>query len=93
MKNPKKILIEALSDGENPRGIKLVAQEFGDPGIYQEISVSAFKEDECIADIIVGINEDGEVRVMITVDSNGDGDKELLVYPERPLGQAIKRNL
>ena len=92
MKFPK-ISIDAMYDGENPENVKLVAEVPGDPGIYQEISVSAFKGNKCIADVIVGINEDGEVRVLITIDGDGDGDKEIAVYPERPRDQAVKKYL
>lgn len=86
----KPLRIKALYDGKNPRNIFLEAEETGDPDIYQEIRVGAFKSRDCVADILVGLNDRGEVRVLITTEGEGDGDPAIAVYPERSLREAIE---
>jgi hypothetical protein len=92
MPKGEKITVEALYDGENPQGIRLEAEETGDPGVYQEIRIGAFVREDCIADVLVGLNGEGELRVLITTDRDGDGDHEIAVYPERPRHEAVELN-
>lgn len=87
---PNKLSVKALNDGENPDGIVLEAEELGDPGIYQEIGVSAFKGNECIAFAVFGLGPNNELRASLTADGNGYGDQALSIYPCRSLGQCIE---
>lgn len=80
----------AMHTGENPQNIILKAETSGDAGIYQEIAVAAFIKDECIADILVGLNNKGELRVILTANGEGDGDKRIAVYPQRPEAAAVE---
>lgn len=80
---------EAMHSGLNPQSIRLEGELTGDPGIYQEMRISAFKGDECIGDVLVGLNEAGELRVMVTTDGEGDGDHQVLVFPQLPAEDAV----
>lgn len=88
--NPQKLSLQALNNGENPDGIVLEAEQLGDPGVYQEIGVSAIKGSECVAFAVVGLDPNNEVRVSLTTDGNGYGDQPLSIYPCRPLKRCIE---
>ena len=76
--------IYAMHQGKNPKDLWLTAESSGDPGIYHEMRISAEnREGECIADIMVGLDEHGELRVLITANGDGDGDHAIAVFPER----------
>lgn len=79
----------ALFQGENPRAITLRAEPTGDPGIYQEIAVQARVNGKTIADILIGLNERGEVRVLTT--SQGEEEHKLAIYPERPYPAMVEQ--
>lgn len=80
---------EAMHSGLNPQGIRLEGGLTGDPGIYQEIRISAFKGADCIGDILVGLDESGELRVMVTADGDGDDDHQVLIFPQRSAENAV----
>ena len=65
----------------------LKAEISGDPGIYEEISVSIYdKAGNCVGDAYFTVDEEsGEPKIMMTLGGDGDGDKELTVYPLREL--------
>lgn len=75
--------VYALHGGTNPREIMLEASTAGDPGVFHEINVSAHIGERCIADIVIGIDESGEVRILSTVCGHGENDHTIAVYPER----------
>jgi len=81
------IEIRALYQRENKRNIHLTAETMGEEGLYSEIAIGVYKgpkdDEDCFADIYVGINEDGGSRVLITLDGDSYGDHKLAVYPER----------
>lgn len=83
------IRVVAMNDGRNPQGIVLEADESGDRGIYNEIRVSALKGEDCVADILVGLDEKGQVRVLVTTGNEGDGDHAVAVYPQSPHSYAV----
>jgi hypothetical protein len=83
MEDGKTVKTVAMNEGKNPRGIVLEFEETGDPGIYQEQRISAMKGEECVADVLVQVDKDGEVRVLITSGGEGDGDHSIAIYPER----------
>ncbi len=78
----------AINDPEGtspaPR-LVIQAEAGGDDGLFQEITVSAFnRQAGCVCDVLVGLDPvTKELRVMITANSDGDGDKVHVVYPER----------
>ena len=83
--------VNALYQGKNPRGMKFVAEESGDPGTYQELRVGAFLPDgNCLADVLLTLDKKGQVRVFITTEGGGDGDHELCIYPEKPTSEAVE---
>lgn len=88
--NSQKLSLQALNNGENPDGIVLEAEQLGDPGVYQEIGVSAIKGSECVAFAVVGLDPNNEVRVSLTTDGNGYGDQPLSIYPCRPIEICIE---
>lgn len=80
---------EAMHSGLNPQGVRLEGSLTGDPGIYQEMRISAFKGEECIGDVLVGLDENGELRVMVTADGDGDDEHQVHVFPQRPAEDAV----
>jgi hypothetical protein len=76
----------ARNAGKNPKGIMLRAEPTGDPGNYQEIAFRAFRKAKATADFLVGLDQGGNLRVLITADGDGDGDHAIAVYPEKPFG-------
>lgn len=82
----KKFEIDALYEGNNPRSLKFVAEETGDPGIYQEIRMGAFLPNgTCVADALMTLDKEGHVRFLLTADGDGDGDHKACHYPENPI--------
>jgi len=77
----------ARNAGKNPKGIVLRSEPAGDPAIYQEIAVRAFRKGKAVADILVGLDHDGNLRVLVTADGDGDGDHATAVYPEKAIGE------
>lgn len=80
-----------IHEGENPHGVTAEAVVTGQGDAFREIRVSAFAGDgHCIGDVLVGLNEQGELRALVTTDGDGDGDHAIAVYPERPGPMAIE---
>ncbi len=80
-----------LHGGSNVFGYTAEARRTGDPNEYHEVRVSVFggEQHRCIADILVGLNESGEVRALVTADGDGDSDHCIAIYPQRPKDRAI----
>ncbi len=78
-------------EGNNPRGISAeVAASVGAEN-YREIMGSAYAPDgRCIGDVVIGLNEKGDLRVLVTTDGDGEGDHGIAVYPERAGPLAIE---
>ncbi len=84
-------------DGENPNGFVAEAMRTGDyepssgQSIYEEVRISVFaaKSDECVADLLVGLDDKGELRVLLSADGYGD-EHAIAHYPMRPAGQTIE---
>ncbi len=81
---------EAIHLGTNPQGLRLEASLTGDWGIFQEIRISAFKGDGCVGDVLVGLNDKGELRVLVTTDGDGDEEHPVAVFPQRRLDEAVE---
>lgn len=76
--------LNLLHNGANPQGIMADAEITGDAGIYNEIRMSAYdKEGNCIGDVLMGLDEKGELRVLLTTGGDGDGDHSVAIYPTR----------
>jgi hypothetical protein len=90
----KPVTFRLLNDGKNPQGLIVQACPSGDPGIYQELSVSFHAPDgKRVADILIGLDlETLEARVLVTADGDGDGDKKIAIYPERAMSEGAVRN-
>jgi hypothetical protein len=83
---------ELMNEGKNPEGYTANAIRSGDSGIYNEISVCIFnKESKCIGDILIGLTQHGEPRVLVSKDGDCDGDK-IAVYPLRKQENMISYN-
>lgn len=62
----------------------------GDRGIYDEVGISILKGEECVADILIGL--DGDIfkpRVLVTTGGDGNGDKDLAIHPLKPKWKAV----
>ena len=78
-------------DGNNPRGLTAEVNATVGGASYREIMVSAYAPDgRCIGDVVIGLNEEGELRVLVTTDGDGDGGHGIAVYPERAGPLAIE---
>jgi len=61
---------------------------------YREIRIACFKPGQdagmdCIADVFVGLCDTGEVRVLLSLEGDGDAH-QLAVYPERKRKDAVE---
>jgi hypothetical protein len=79
-----------LNGGINPNGYTVNATRCGDAGIYEELSIGIYLNDEPVADIVVGLTELGEPRIACSVDSNPD-HHQVEVFPLRKDGFAISK--
>jgi hypothetical protein len=86
-----RISVTAAYEGENRRGIRFEADRDGDPGIYDELRVGAFEGDRCIADVLIGLSPDHEVRLLLSGNGEGESDHVLAVYPERTGGKMTEK--
>jgi len=77
--------------GQNPKAIKLRAEPSGEGTSYQEIAVRAFRGSEAIADIVVGLDTHGNLRLVCTANGEGNGDHAITLFPELPVDQMVKR--
>ena len=85
------MFLKALSAEENPDQLVLRAEAAGDPGVYQEIAVSVLSPGgECLADIVIGLGQDGKPRVLCTSGGAGDGEKAVAVFPLRAKHEAVE---
>ncbi len=80
-----------LHSRQNPNNLRLRIERTGDPGIYHEVAVRGFKDGKPIADILVGLNEQGELRVLITSDGDGESDHAIAVFPQKPREQMVEK--
>jgi len=89
-KHPSIEVNPIIREGER-RDYSLKAEVSGDPGIYEEISVSIYDKDgECVGDVYFTVEaETGEPEILLTCDGNGDGDKQITVYPLRERDKAV----
>ncbi|MFP3637664.1 hypothetical protein [Paraburkholderia sp. SIMBA_054] len=71
------------------REYRLEASFTGDVGLYDEARMSVHKGEDCVADVLVGLSESGELRVMLTTDAMGDGDHSVEIFPLRPHDDAV----
>jgi hypothetical protein len=78
-----------LHDGNNSAGYSAEASRTGDAGIYEEVRISIFHEDDCVADVLAGLSSDGEPRILVTHGGDGDGDHRIAVYPLREISKAV----
>lgn len=83
--------LSTAHDGGNSRSLMVEAAVTGQGEAFREIRVSAFASDgRCIGNIVVGLNEQGELRALLTADGEGNSDHAIAVYPERPGPMAIE---
>ena len=83
----------AKNGGKNPKALRLRAEPSGDSNDYQEIAVRAFRGPEAIADIVVGLDAHGNLRVVCTANGEGDGDHAVALFPELPAGEMVRRTV
>lgn len=81
----------ARNAGKNPKAIRLRAEPSGDGAHYPEIAVRAFRGSKAIADILVGLDSHGNLRVVCTANGEGDGDHSVALFPELPADEMVKR--
>lgn len=82
-----------LHSGDNPGGYTAEASRTGDAGIYEEVRIGIFKggDRECLGDVLVGLTEEGEPRVLVTTDGKGEEEASFVIYPLRPADEACLR--
>lgn len=78
-------------NGNNPFGFHADAERTGDLNIYNEVRVGIYDAaGECVADILVGLTESGEPRVLVTCDGEGEGDHRIAVFPLRSAEEMVE---
>lgn len=81
-----------MHSGENPGGYMAEAARTGDPGIYEEVRISILHPDRgCVGDVLVGLTDQGEPRMLLTHNGEGDGDHVIAVFPLKPVDDAVER--
>lgn len=76
--------------GKNPEAFTADARCTGDAGVYEEVAISIFNAgNDCVADVLVGLDATGKPRVLITHEGKGDGDKAIAVYPLKHKTEAV----
>lgn len=80
----------ARNAGKNPKAIRLRAEPSGDGAHYREIAVRALRGEKAIADILVGLDAHGNLRVVCTANGEGDGDHAVALFPESPTEEMVK---
>lgn len=80
----------AANAGKNPKAIRLRAGPSGDGAAYREIAVRAFRGSKAIADILVGLDASGNLRVVCTANGEGDGNHALTIFPELPATEMVR---
>jgi hypothetical protein len=83
----------ARNGGKNPKAVRLRTEPSGDGNDYREIAVRAFRGSEAIADMVVGLDAHGNLRVVCTADGEGDGDHAVALFPELPAGEMVRRTV
>jgi len=83
----------ARNAGQNPKAIRLRAEPSGDGRNYREIAVRAFRGSKAIADILVGLDAHGNLRVVCTANGKGDADHLVSLFPELSAGEMMKLNV
>jgi hypothetical protein len=83
----------ARNGGRNPKAVRLRAEPSGDGHDYQEIAVRAFRGPEAIADMVVGLDAHGNLRVVCTANSEGDGNHAVAFFPELPAREMVRRTV
>lgn len=78
------------NNGMNVGDYQVEARYTGDPGINDEARISVLHGTECVADVLVGLTETGEPRVLVTTGGDGDGDHTVKLYPLRTLKDAVE---
>lgn len=57
------------------------------------IAVRAFRGSKAVADILVGLDAQGNLRVVCTADGKGDGDHVVALFPESPAEEMVKHTI
>ena len=56
-------------------------------------AIRAFRGSNAIADILVGLDIHGNLRVICTSNGEGDGDHAIALFPELPADEMVKRTV
>ena len=83
----------ARNGGKNPKAVRLRAEPSGDGNDYREIAVRAFRGTEALADLVVGLDVHGNLRVVCTANGDGDGDHAVALFPELPAREMVRRTV
>lgn len=81
--------ISLVHSGRNPQGFTADVVRSGDPGIYDELRLGVYRGGNCVADVLVGLNEAGEPRILCTVAGNGNDGKQIAIFPLREEAHAV----
>lgn len=94
-RNRQVISVPLVYESNGGAGLVAEASWTGDKGLYEEVRVSVFdKAKDCVADVLVTLDQEGnEPRVLITSGGDGDGDKNIAVFPMRPASDAVEVDL
>ncbi|WP_054287151.1 hypothetical protein [Gulbenkiania mobilis] len=78
-------LVGFNNDGSNPKGLYAEVGTSGDAGIYDELRVTVFnRHGVAVGDILIGLDDEGQLRLASTSDGDGNGDHTIAIHPEAP---------
>jgi len=92
-----------MNNGSNPHGYTADVFRSGDTGIYNEVRVGVYRTCDitlmevktdpikmCVADVLVGLDDSGELRVLVTTGNNGDDGRQFAINPTLKAEDAIQ---
>jgi len=80
-------------NGENHKAVRLRAEPSGDGNDYRETAVRAFRGTDAIADLVVGLDVHGNLRVVCTANGEGNVDYAVALFPELPAREMVRRTV
>lgn len=89
---PPVVRFPLLHSGNAHAGLVAEMERSGDAGVYSEARLGVLNPArECVADVLVGYSESGELRILLTTGGDGEGDHSHAFFPMRPTNMAVER--
>lgn len=80
-----------LVNDQKSNGFLVTACKSGDKGIYEELSIGVTQNGELVADILVGLDQRGQLRIASSLNANPD-HHQTVIYPMTVDGKSIEES-